>query len=126
MSGGGSFNSEGVAGMPEFGSTPFDGIGKPPGMENFSHQQILKFAEMLKDGKMPPELAPILGNMKEPSLGPDGKPIPDAEGGVMIQPEKGFVVKTSAEKVGKVFMNMCSHDVVEPFETKAVLKWLMP
>jgi len=39
---------------------------------------------MLKDGKMPPELAPILGNMKESGLGPDGKPIPDAEGGVMI------------------------------------------
>jgi len=38
---------------------------------------------MLKDGKIPPELAPILGNMK-PNFGPDGKPIPDAEGGVMI------------------------------------------
>lgn len=111
--------------MPEFGGgePTFNGMGgKPPGMENFSHEQILKFAEMLKDGKVPPELAGLLGNMQQNGLGPDGKPIQDAEGGIMIQPEKGFVIKTQAPKVGKVFINMCSHEIVDPFETKAVAK----
>ena len=54
---------------------------------------------MLKEGKNPGELAPMLSNLaSKPNVGPDGKPIPDAEGGVMIQPEKGFVFKTTAKK----------------------------
>jgi hypothetical protein len=78
---------------------------------------------MLKEGKVPDELAPMLSNLaSKPNVGPDGKPIPDAEGGVMIQPDKGFVVKTTAKTVGKVFINMCQHEVVEPFESKAVPK----
>ncbi len=50
----------------------------------------------------------------------NGNPIIDAEGGAVIQPEKGFVVKTKAASVGKVFINMCKHNLVEPFEEKAI------
>jgi len=38
---------------------------------------------------------------------PDGKPYIDAEGGTVIEPKKGFVVKTKdANTGGKVFINM--------------------
>ena len=44
---------------------------------------------------------------KAASATPDGKPIIDSEGGTVIQPRKGFVVKTKDEKTGgKLFINM--------------------
>jgi hypothetical protein len=43
----------------------------------------LKFAERMERGDFPSELAVILG---QPAVGPDGKPVVDAEGGVTIQP----------------------------------------
>lgn len=69
---------------------------------------------MLQQGIVPPELAGILGG----GVDKDGKPIVDAEGGAVIQPKKGFVVKTKANSVGKVFINMCHHELIEPFEEK--------
>ena len=37
----------------------------------------------------------------------DGKPMVDPEGGMTIQPRKGFVIKTKDVKTGgKVFLNM--------------------
>ena len=80
------YSGTGLAGMPSMS-------GKPPGLENFSHEQILKFAEMLKDGNIPPELSEMLSGT---GLDANGKPIIDAEGGAVIQPLKGFVVKTKA------------------------------
>ena len=45
----------------------------------------------------------------------------DAEGGAVVQPEKGFVVKTKDVKTGgKVFVNMTQHEWVEPFEQKSI------
>lgn len=90
---------------------------KPPGLEKFTHAQILKFGEMLQQGQMPPELAGMVGGVDA-----DGKPVVDSEGGCIIQPHKGFVVKTKAAAVGKVFINMCKHELVEPFEQKPITK----
>ena len=53
----------------------------------------------------------------------DGQPIIDPEGGTVIQPGKGFVVKTKDVKSGgKVFINMTQHDIVDPFESKPIPK----
>jgi hypothetical protein len=45
---------------------------------------------------MPPELAPILGGAQgaNPGFDKDGKPVIDEEGGAVVQPDPGFVVKT--------------------------------
>jgi len=55
----------------------------PPGLEKYSREELLKFAERMERGDFPSELAVILG---QPAVGPDGKPVVDAEGGVTIQP----------------------------------------
>jgi len=49
-----------------------------------------------------------------------GKPILDEEGGTLIEPEKGFVIKTKDAVGGKVFVNMTQHEVIDPFEERAV------
>ena len=104
------YDGSGLAGMPSMSA-------KPPGLEKFTHEQILKFAEMLQSGTVPPELSAMLGGG---TVDANGRPIIDAEGGAVIQPQKGFVVKTKAPNVGKVFLNMCQHDLIEPFEEKMI------
>jgi hypothetical protein len=38
----------------------------------------------------------------------------DSEGGVMVTPEKGYVIKTADEENGiKVFLNMTTHPIIE-------------
>ena len=69
------YNGSGLAGMPSMSQ-------KPPGLEKFSHEQILKFAEMLQSGTIPPELSSMLGGAG--NVDADGKPIIDAEGGAVI------------------------------------------
>jgi len=49
---------------------------------------------------------------------PDGKPAIDGEGGAVIQPSAGFVVKTKDQNGQKVFLNMTSHELVDPMEEK--------
>jgi hypothetical protein len=72
----------------------------------------------MERGEFPPELASIFG---QPAVGPDGKPVVDAEGGVTIQPLPGFVVKTKDVKSGgKVFVNMTHHEVIEPMQEKYI------
>ena len=75
----------------------------------------------LETGEVTPELEKLLAKMPQGGapgeVGPDGKPVVDAEGGAVVQPEKGFVVKTKDVKTGgKVFVNMTKHEWVEPFE----------
>lgn len=77
---------------------------------------------MLQRGEMPPELAGIIGQQAAPHVDENGKPIIDAEGGAVVQPTPGFVVKTVAPNVGKVFINMCHHELVDGIEQKAVPK----
>ena len=50
----------------------------------------------------------------------DGNPIIDEEGGAVIQPVAGFVIKTKDHTGCKVFVNFTSHDLVEGLEEKAV------
>ena len=73
----------------------------------------------MEQGKFPPELAGLFG--QAPKVGPDGKPIIDAEGGATIQPEPAFVVKTvDVQNGGKVFVNMTSHELIEPMQEKYI------
>lgn len=51
-----------------------------------------------------------------------GKPIIDEEGGAMVQPSAGYVVKTKDKNNQKVFINMTSHELVDPFEEKPIPK----
>ena len=44
----------------------------------------------------------------------DGNPIIDDEGGAMIQPIAGFVIKTRDDSGAKVFVNILHHDLIEP------------
>lgn len=50
----------------------------------------------------------------------DGNPIIDEEGGAVVQPNAGFVIKTKDATGGKVFVNMTYHDLVEGLEEKAI------
>lgn len=104
---------------------PGAGMPRPPGLENFTPAQIEQMYTALETGKVTPELEKLLANMPGAGaggqVGPDGKPIVDEEGGAVVQPDKGFVVKTKDVKTGgKVFVNMCHHDFVEPFQHKAI------
>jgi hypothetical protein len=51
---------------------------------------------------------------------PDGSPVLDAEGGTLIQPDKGFVVKTKDRTGAKIFINFTKHELIDPFEETAV------
>ena len=102
-----------------------DGMPRPPGLENFTPAQVEQMYTALETGKVTPELEKLLASMPQGAaggqVGPDGKPIVDSEGGAVVQPEKGFVVKTKDVKTGgKVFVNMCQHEWVEPFQHKAI------
>lgn len=46
----------------------------------------------------------------------------DEEGGAVVQPTPGFVIKTQAAQAGKVFVNMTSHEFVEGFSQKSIPK----
>jgi len=67
------------------------------------------YEQIMKGGGLPAE-----------SMGPDGKPIIDEEGGAVIQPNPGFVIKTKDETGQKVFINMTHHELVDPFEEKPI------
>ena len=73
------------------------------------------YQEMLS-GKMPKEMQ----SYQESHLDEHGRPIVDNEGGAVIQPEAGFVVKTKDATGQKVFINMTKHEVVEGFEEKQI------
>ena len=100
----------------------------PPGMENFTPDQIQQMMNALETGEVTPELTKLLASMPEGSLpgegghvDANGDPIVDAEGGATVQPEKGFVIKTKDINTGgKVFINMCQHEFVEPFCQKYI------
>ena len=48
----------------------------------------------------------------------EGKPYIDPEGGCLIQPTPGFVIKTKDKNGQKIFLNMTSHELVDPPEQK--------
>jgi hypothetical protein len=57
--------------------------------------------------------------MKE-KMARDGKPYIDPEGGCTIQPAIGFVIKSKDQHGQKIFINMTSHELVEPPEEKHI------
>lgn len=65
---------------------------------------------------MPPELA----SYQEKYTDENGNPIIDNEGGAVIQPTPGFVVKTKDGNGQKVFINMTSHELIDAFEEKKI------
>ena len=84
--------------------------------DQFSHEQLLAMYSQLMNGQIPQELQSYYDSHKDAN----GKPIIDEEGGAMIQPEAGFVVKTKDKNGQKVFINMTSHELVDPFEEKPI------
>ena len=93
--------------------------------EAFSDLQLMEIYEKIKSGDCPPEMIELFNKLRAEAAGggatKDGKPVVDKEGGMVIQPEKGFVVKTKdVNTKGKVFVNMTKHDHVDPFEQTAV------
>lgn len=91
----------------------------PPSLQGYSQAQITQMAQALAKGEMTPELEKLYERVAK-GLGPDGKPQMDEEGGVTIQPEPGFVVKSKNQHGGKVFVNMTKHEIVDPFENKPI------
>ena len=92
---------------------------KPPGLEQFSHEEIMKMYKEIAKGNVPEELK---GVYQETYNDKDGNPIIDKEGGATIQPNAGFVVKTQDDQGGKVFVNMTHHELVEGFSQKKIPK----
>jgi hypothetical protein len=50
----------------------------------------------------------------------NGNPIIDDEGGAVIKPELGFVIKTKDQSGQKIFVNMTHHSLVESWEAKPI------
>ena len=89
---------------------------KPPGLEKYTHEQILEMARQIKTGNFPMDQQ----TYEEKYTDANGNPIVDEEGGAVIQPLAGFVVKTKDSDGGKVFVNMTYHDLVEGIEEKPI------
>jgi len=107
--------------MPEANSGPQGRrpLPKDSPLNGYSQEAISRMAEALAKGQMTPELEKLYERASK-GQGPDGKPQMDEEGGVTIQPEAGFVVKSKNQHGGKVFINMTKHEIVDPFENKAI------
>ena len=85
-------------------------------LKNFTHEQLMQMYQQVMKGEVPPELATI----QEKFTDENGKPIVDSEGGAVIQPEAGFVVKTKDKDGQKVFINMTMHEMVDAFEERKI------
>ena len=96
----------------------------PPGLEGFTHEQIMEMYKQIAKGEMPEELKGMTGKMQQNQYNDaDGNPIIDEEGGAVIQPLSGFVVKTKDIKTQvKEFINMTCHELIEGFEEKPIPK----
>lgn len=91
-------------------------------MSQFSKEQIAEMQRQLAAGQMPKELEGIFKGQPGPEqfTDKDGNPIIDSEGGAVIQPLAGFVVKTKDQTGEKVFVNMTHHSIVEGMQEQAV------
>ena len=85
-------------------------------LNKYTQEELIQMYEKMLKGEMPPEMQ----SYQESHLDENGKPIIDNEGGAIIQPEAGFVVKTKDATGQKVFINMTKHEVVDGFEEKAI------
>jgi len=81
----------------------------------------MEMYSQIQSGNMTPEIQAMLNSVQLPNQKTaDGKPVLDEEGGALVQPEKGFVVKTKDASGAKVFVNMVSHEFVDAMEEKDV------
>lgn len=88
--------------------------------------------ELLRQAKEDPQLSKLLESMSPESINqmltdyqrlqatkntPEGQL--DEEGGVVITPDRGYVIKTSDVRTKeKVFINVCSHSIIDAPEQK--------
>ena len=47
----------------------------------------------------------------------------DEEGGIVIEPTMGFVIKTTDQKKEKIFINVVSHDIIDLPEEKYLVDY---
>ena len=88
---------------------------------------MMELYQQISSGTAPPEVMAMFAEAQK-KMAKDGVPgaggakqAMDPEGGMTIQPRKGFVVKTKDVKTGgKVFLNMTVHESVDPFEYKSL------
>ena len=72
----------------------------------------------MNGGVIPEDLTKV---QKEKYVDENGNPIIDKEGGAIVQPQKGFVIKTKDLNSGvKIFINITSHDLIEPIGEKSI------
>ena len=98
-----------------------NGGGQRPS-DGYTDAELMQIYQNIQSGNCPPEMRDLFNKMREAQAAKNGgKPEVDAEGGMTIQPKKGFVVKTKDTRTkGKFFINMTQHEHVDPFEQKAV------
>mmetsp|Transcript_1816 Transcript_1816/g.2609 ORF Transcript_1816/g.2609 Transcript_1816/m.2609 type:complete len:164 (-) Transcript_1816:990-1481(-) len=117
----------GGSGFNPYAGEPNGGMGARPSAA-YSDEELMHIYEQIQSGQCAPELKELFNKMaseqaSKGGAGGDGKAYVDKEGGTVIQPSKGFVVKTKDVKTGgKMFINMAHHEIVDPFESKAIPK----
>ena len=86
---------------------------------HLSRQELMELYEkMLKDPTAHQVPTQNVDQELREKAAREGKPYIDPEGGCTIQPEPGFVVKTKDQNGQKIFVNMTSHEMVDPPEEK--------
>jgi hypothetical protein len=88
----------------------------PPDLSQYSHEELMAMYQQIMGGQIPPDLQKNYENFVDAN----GKPLVDAEGGAIVQPTAGFVVKTKDKNGEKVFINMTMHELVDEFEEKPI------
>jgi hypothetical protein len=86
---------------------------------NLSREELVKLYEQMQKNPAAHQM-PGMGMTPEMmnQTTKDGKPYIDPEGGCTIQPNPGFVIKSSDQNQQKVFVNMTSHELVDPPQEK--------
>ena len=82
---------------------------------NLSREELVELYEKMK--KDPAAYQNPTRNVDQEmrdKLMKNGKPYIDPEGGCTIQPKAGFVIKTKDQNNQKIFVNMTSHELVDP------------
>lgn len=76
------------------------------------------YHQIMNGGVIPEDLTKVY---KEKYVDANGNPIIDKEGGAIVQPKEGFVIKTKDLNSGvKIFINITSHDLIEPIGEKSI------
>ncbi len=114
-----------IGGLDQSNSTNFNPYAgesseqKRPSAD-YTDAELMQIYENIQSGNCPPEMKNLFNQLAAKNASEqtkDGKPVIDSEGGTVIQPSKGFVVKTKDMNTGgKLFINMTQHEIVDNFE----------